>query len=152
MSVNTICVHFRSFLVTMVLFIRLLCSYSIAKWSFRTQVKTLIRGDSCLVLSDASSQIVLSDVLTTCYLVNRMPFTVLGGLIPHRVLYLDRPLFSHPLQVFGCTCYVHAFDHGRDNLDPHVIKCLFRLFSYLERPCVLFSYSSLLVCVCRCHL
>ena len=64
----------------------------------------------------------LSDVvLTACYLMNRMSSTILVGLIPHRVLYPDHPLFFLPSRVIGCTCYNHALDHGRDKLDYHVI-------------------------------
>ena len=47
-------------------------------------------------------------VLTMCYRVNRMPYTVSSGRIPHSVLYTNYLLFSLPPKVFGCTCYVHA--------------------------------------------
>ena len=57
-------------------------------------------------------------VLTAGYLVNRMPSTVLGGQIPHTVLFPRSTIHSLPPRVFGCTCYVHALDLGRDKLDP----------------------------------
>ena len=74
-------------------------------------------------------------VLTTCYLVNRMLSIVLGSLDRHRVLYHGQPLFSLPHRVFGCTCYVHALDLGRDNLDPHAIKCVFLGYSRFQKDC-----------------
>ena len=48
-------------------------------------------------------------VLMACYLVNRMPSSILGGQI-HRVLFSDHPLYTLPPRVFDCTCYVHALD------------------------------------------
>ena len=42
-------------------------------------------------------------VLTACYLINRMPSSVLRGGIPHSVLYPNKPLFALPPRVFGCA-------------------------------------------------
>ena len=63
-------------------------------------------------------------VFTTCYLVNRMHSTVLGFQIPH-VLFFDRPLYTLPPHVFGCTCYVHTLDPGCEKIDPWAIKYVF---------------------------
>lgn len=41
------------------------------------------------------------------------------------VLFPDRPRHSLPPRVFGCTCYVHALDPGRDKLDPQSIWYVF---------------------------
>ena len=68
-------------------------------------------------------------ILISCYLVNRMSFTILGGFIPHWVLYLGWPLFSLSPQVFGCVCYVHALDPSHDKLNPCAIKCIFLGYS-----------------------
>ena len=57
-------------------------------------------------------------VLTACYFVNRVPSTVLGGQIPHHVLFPGHPLFTLPSCVFCCTYYVLALDPGRDKFDP----------------------------------
>ena len=40
-------------------------------------------------------------VLTTCYVVNRMPSTVLGGLISHWILHPGQPLFFFLPWAFG---------------------------------------------------
>ena len=68
-----------------------------------------------------------------------MPYTVLGDLIPHHVLYLGRPLFSLPPRVFECTCYIHALDPGRDKHDPFTIKCVFLGYSRTQKG--YWSYS-----------
>jgi transposase InsO family protein len=47
-------------------------------------------------------------VLTACYLINRMPSSVLEGASPHSLLYPSSSPFSLPLKVFGCVCYVLA--------------------------------------------
>ena len=51
-------------------------------------------------------------VLTTCYLINRMPSFVLHAQIPLALLFLDQPLYFLPPRVFGCTCFVHIFTPG----------------------------------------
>ena len=50
-------------------------------------------------------------VLTTCYLINRMPSSVLHDQIPHSLLFPDQPLYFLP-HVFGCTCFVHILTPG----------------------------------------
>nr|CAN75244.1 hypothetical protein VITISV_014212 [Vitis vinifera] len=44
-------------------------------------------------------------VLTTCYLINRMPSSVLHDQIPHSLLFPDQPLYFLPPRVFGCICF-----------------------------------------------
>ena len=51
-------------------------------------------------------------VLTASYNVNHMPSAVLGGQIPHRVLFPGHTLYTLGPRVFGCTCYVHAINLG----------------------------------------
>ena len=45
-------------------------------------------------------------ILTACYLITRMPSSVLDGAISYNVLYSSAPLFSVPPKIFGCVCYV----------------------------------------------
>ena len=42
-------------------------------------------------------------VLTACYLINRMPSTVLNGQISYFVLYLKHNMFPLPPRIFGCV-------------------------------------------------
>ena len=74
-------------------------------------------------------------VLIACYFMSRMPSTILGGHVPHRVLFSNHPLTSLPPRVFGCTCYVYGLDPGRDKLDPQAIKCVFLGYSRTGYKC-----------------
>ena len=72
-------------------------------------------------------------VLTACYLINRMPSTVLGGRIPYTVLSPDAPLFHLPPKIFGCVCYIHILGPMSDKLNPKSIKCVFFGYSHTQK-------------------
>ncbi|RVX23211.1 Retrovirus-related Pol polyprotein from transposon RE1 [Vitis vinifera] len=72
-------------------------------------------------------------VLTACYLINRMPSSVLHDQIPHSLLFPDQPLYFLPPRVFGCTCFVHILTHGQDKLSAKAMKCLFLGYSRLQK-------------------
>ena len=68
-------------------------------------------------------------VLTACYLINRMPSSVLHDRIPHSLLFPNQPLYSLPPRVFGCTCFVHILIPGQDKLSAKTAKCIFLGYS-----------------------
>ncbi|KAJ9672937.1 hypothetical protein PVL29_026268 [Vitis rotundifolia] len=72
-------------------------------------------------------------VLTACYLINRMPSSVLHDRIPHSLLFPDQPLYFLPPRVFGCTCFVHILTPGQDKLSAKAMKCLFVGYSRLQK-------------------
>ncbi|RVW90825.1 Retrovirus-related Pol polyprotein from transposon TNT 1-94 [Vitis vinifera] len=72
-------------------------------------------------------------VLTACYLINRMPSSVLHDQIPHSLLFPDQPLYFLPPRVFGCTCFVHILTSGQDKLSAKAMKCLFLGYSRLQK-------------------
>ncbi|KAJ9671256.1 hypothetical protein PVL29_027306 [Vitis rotundifolia] len=72
-------------------------------------------------------------VLTTCYLINRMPSSVLHDQIPHSLLFPDQPLYFLPPRVFGCTCFVHILTPRQDKLSAKVTKCIFLGYSRLQK-------------------
>ncbi|RVW29613.1 Retrovirus-related Pol polyprotein from transposon TNT 1-94 [Vitis vinifera] len=72
-------------------------------------------------------------VLTACYLINRMPSSVLHDQIPHFLLFPDQPLYFLPPRVFGCTCFVHILTPGQDKLSAKAMKCLFLGYSKLQK-------------------
>ncbi|RVW93460.1 Retrovirus-related Pol polyprotein from transposon TNT 1-94 [Vitis vinifera] len=72
-------------------------------------------------------------VLTACYLINRMPSSVLHNQIPHSLLFPDQPLYFLPPRVFGCTCFVHILTPGQDKLSAKAMKCLFLGYSRLQK-------------------
>ncbi|RVW99855.1 Retrovirus-related Pol polyprotein from transposon TNT 1-94 [Vitis vinifera] len=72
-------------------------------------------------------------VLTACYLINRMPSSVLHDQIPHSLLFPDQPLYFLPPRVFGCTCFIHILTPGQDKLSAKAMKCLFLGYSRLQK-------------------
>nr|CAN78715.1 hypothetical protein VITISV_030863 [Vitis vinifera] len=72
-------------------------------------------------------------VLTACYLINRMPSSVLHNQIPHSLLFPDQPLYFLPPRVFGCTCFVHILTPRQDKLSAKAMKCLFLGYSRLQK-------------------
>ncbi|RVX08781.1 Retrovirus-related Pol polyprotein from transposon TNT 1-94 [Vitis vinifera] len=72
-------------------------------------------------------------VLTACYLINRMPSSVLHDQIPHSLLFPDQPLYFLPPRVFSCTCFVHILTPGQDKLSAKAMKCLFLGYSRLQK-------------------
>jgi len=61
-------------------------------------------------------------VFTACYLINRIPSSVLHNQVPHSILFPHDPLHPLPLKVFGSTCFVHDFSPGLDKLSPRAHK------------------------------
>src|ERR1044072_2434122 len=68
-------------------------------------------------------------VLTSAYLINRLPSRVLSGVSPVQAMTSFFPsvpimscLQSH---VFGCSAFVHVHSPHRGKLDPRDIKCVF---------------------------
>ncbi|RVW79573.1 Retrovirus-related Pol polyprotein from transposon TNT 1-94 [Vitis vinifera] len=72
-------------------------------------------------------------ILTACYLINRMPSSVLHDQIPHSLLFPDQPLYFLPPRVFCCTCFVHILTPGQDKLSARATKCIFLGYSKLQK-------------------
>ena len=68
-------------------------------------------------------------VLTTAYLINRMPSRVLNFQTPSHMLLNFYPntriISTIPMKVLSCSAYVHIHSHNRSKLDPKAIKCIF---------------------------
>ena len=61
----------------------------------------LIETARTLLLHHTVPQLFLGDaILTACYLINRMPSSVLGDQVPHSLLFPNQPLFV-PLRMFS---------------------------------------------------
>ena len=71
--------------------------------------------------------------LVACYLINRMPSSVLHDKIPHSIIFPNQPLFCLPPHVFGCVCFVHILNPGQDKLSTKATKCVFLGYSQLQR-------------------
>ena len=68
-------------------------------------------------------------ILTTTYLINRMPSWVISFVTfskNSKSFFPHSRLGAHlPLRVFGSTVFVHAHAPKRNKLDPRTLKCLF---------------------------
>jgi hypothetical protein len=67
-------------------------------------------------------------VLIACYLINRMPSSILDGVIPYNVLFPSAPLFPVSPKIFGCIYYVYDNRPTRMNLIQSPCDVFFRLF------------------------
>ena len=76
-------------------------------------------------------------VLTSTYVINRIPSRVLGFKSPLETLsqfYLDiRSSFNLAPKVFGCTSFVHIHNHNWGKLDLRALKCVFVGYSSIQK-------------------
>ncbi|GMP83813.1 hypothetical protein CsSME_00037599 [Camellia sinensis var. sinensis] len=75
-------------------------------------------------------------VLTTTFLINRMPSRVLQFKTPLYTLsqYHSLPsLLNIPPKVFGCVCYIHVHHHQRGKMDPRALKCFLWVILLLRK-------------------
>ncbi|KAL0298831.1 UNVERIFIED_CONTAM: Retrovirus-related Pol polyprotein from transposon RE1 [Sesamum radiatum] len=72
-------------------------------------------------------------VLIACYLIDRMPSTILNGDTPYSCLFLDKPLFGITPRVFGCVCFVHIHCPSLDKLSPRSVKSIFLGYSRTQK-------------------
>ena len=77
--------------------------------------------------------------LVACYLINRIPSSVLHDKIPHSILFPNPPLFCLPPRVFGCVCFIHILTPRQDKLSAKATKCLPGLFLASTRILLLLS-------------
>ena len=72
-------------------------------------------------------------ILGACYLINRMPSSVLHDQISHSILFPNQPLYCLPPCVFGCVCFVHILTPKQDKLSTKATWCVFLNYSRLQR-------------------
>ena len=72
-------------------------------------------------------------LLTSAYLLNRLPSSPLGGEVPLRRLHPTRELFSLPPRVFGCVAFVHDHTPNLSKLSPRSIKGVFVGYSRTQK-------------------
>ncbi|KAL1224867.1 Retrovirus-related Pol polyprotein from transposon RE1 [Cardamine amara subsp. amara] len=86
------------------------------------------------------------DVTTACYLINRIPTTILNDSSPFEVLNQTIPSIDH-LRVFGCVCFVLRPGALRDKLEAKSTKCMFLGYSTTQKgyKCYDFSRNRMIV-------
>lgn len=72
-------------------------------------------------------------ILTACYLINRMPSSILGGSIPYSVLFPSHVLFHVSPRIFGCVCFARDHRAGQSKLETKALKYLFVGYSRTQR-------------------
>ncbi|XP_065880880.1 retrovirus-related Pol polyprotein from transposon TNT 1-94 isoform X1 [Euphorbia lathyris] len=80
-------------------------------------------------------------VSTACFLINRMPSSVLQGETPYGTLFPHKPVFPVSPRIFGCTCFVRDVRPQVTKLDPKALKCVFLGYSRLQKGYRCFSPS-----------
>ena len=72
-------------------------------------------------------------VSTACFLINRLPSSVLNGGTPYNTLFPNKPLFPIEPKIFGCTCFVRDSRPQVTKLDPKSLKCIFLGYSRVQK-------------------
>ncbi|XP_070026237.1 uncharacterized protein [Nicotiana sylvestris] len=78
-------------------------------------------------------------VITTAYLINRLPSSVLKGCSPYEVLYNMKPHLGH-LRTLGCLCFVKQV-HETDKLMPRAKAAVLMGFSDTQKGYILLDIS-----------
>jgi hypothetical protein len=71
-------------------------------------------------------------IVTTIYIMNRTPTTIVHGITPEEKFTSKKPDVSH-LRMFGCIVYMHVLDEKRSKLDPKANKCIFIGYSLKQK-------------------
>ena len=72
-------------------------------------------------------------VSTTCFLINRMPSSLLNWTAPYHQLFPNNLLFHIDPKVFGCTYFVPNVRSRVSKLDPKFLKCIFVKYSRVQK-------------------
>ncbi|KAK6796289.1 hypothetical protein RDI58_003990 [Solanum bulbocastanum] len=80
-------------------------------------------------------------ILTSCYLINRMPSSSIQNQVPHSILFPQSHLYPIPPRVFGSTCFVHNLAPGKDKLAPRALKCVFLGYSRVQKGYRCYSHD-----------
>ena len=72
-------------------------------------------------------------VSTACFLINRMPSSVLNWDTPYHILFPNKPLFPIEPRVLGCTCFVRDVRPHVSKLDPKSLKYIFLGYSRVQK-------------------
>ena len=75
-------------------------------------------------------------VSMACFLINKMPSSLLNGEISYRVLFPTKSLFHIAHKIFGCVCFVRDVRPHHTKLDPKSLKCIFLGYSRVQKGIV----------------
>ncbi|XP_023756901.1 uncharacterized protein LOC111905437 [Lactuca sativa] len=86
-------------------------------------------------------------VLTSVFLINRTPTSVLNGSSPYELLYNSAPVFDK-LRVFGCLCFATKLNNS-EKFSERADKCVFLGYSSDKKGYKVLSLDSNLIFVSR---
>lgn len=102
-----------------------LSTYPSIKWCGEKRAQTPFWDNNSSFILVWPSHFLLGDcVLTTTYLINRFPSTVLSGKSPHEVTFKSPHSYQH-LRAFGCLCYVNTPKPLQYKFKPRSSACVF---------------------------
>ena len=62
-------------------------------------------------------------ILTTIYLINRLPSKHLNNKTPYEILFKQPPSYGH-IRIFGCLCFISTLSHNKHKFAPRARKCV----------------------------
>ena len=72
-------------------------------------------------------------VSIACFLINRMPSSVLNWDTPYHILFPNKPLFPIEPQIFECTYFVRDVHPQVSKLNHKFLKCIFLGYSRVQK-------------------
>ena len=72
-------------------------------------------------------------VSTACFLINRMPSSVLNWDTSYHIIFPNKPLFLIEPQIFGCICFVRDVRPQVSKLDYKSLKYIFLRYSQVQK-------------------
>ena len=86
-------------------------------------------------------------ILTSVFLINRTPTSILNGSSPYELVYNCAPVFDK-LRVFGCLCFASKLNNN-DKFSERADKCVFLGYSFDKKGYKVLSLDSNLIFVSR---
>ena len=101
-----------------------MCQYPTAKWYSQKEKLAFAKSSPHPYVSIQCSKNIFwgEAILTTTFLINRMPSRVHNRLVS-----------NIPLRVFGCTSFVHFHSQNKPKLDPRALKTIFLGYSPTQK-------------------
>lgn len=104
-------------------------------------------GRSLKIQSQIPSRFLGTCVLTSVYLINRLPTVLLNGKSPYEMMYHRVPNFDH-LRVYGCLCFATVLPKG-DKFTARAKNVVFIGYSFTQKGYKLYDLDSKIVFINR---
>ena len=118
-----------------------MCRYPTTKWGSREKKnRHLLEVARSLLFQMIVPKTYWEEaILTTTFLINRMPSRVIDFKSPVDVLLKFFPNFKDietlPPKIFGCVSFIHIPKQSRDKHDPRALRCVFLGYSSNQKGC-----------------